>query len=104
MIRTARVIFCDNEHGFGDVSFPDPPRVDMEGNFSADALRREAKKAGWSRDSSGRDWCELCTESNREFATDVRNNKAGRKPERKPDLILTPSLDQLAKNLEAMLG
>jgi hypothetical protein len=61
------MLFCDNEHGMGDVTYPDlflpieqlrqffiePPTVVQ--------LRREAKKAGWSRHAGG-DYCPQCTE------------------------------------------
>lgn len=67
MIRTARFIFCDNEHGMGDVTFPDmhASREELIPHFikspTATELRKEAKKAGWSRHAGG-DYCEQCTE------------------------------------------
>jgi hypothetical protein len=68
MIRVARVIFCDNEHGTGDVCFPDVAyqgAPDITDNFintrTAKQLRREAKKAGW-RVIYGADYCPSCVE------------------------------------------
>ena len=61
MIRTAKVIFCDEEHGIGDVSFPDTPVVDMEFNFSSAALWQEARNAGW-RKIGGRHLCPTCVD------------------------------------------
>lgn len=67
MIRTARLIFCENEHGTGDVTFPDLDHG--EGNVSdhfinslrvAD-LRKAAKQAGWGR-VNGADYCPMCME------------------------------------------
>jgi hypothetical protein len=55
MIRTAKLIFCDNEHGMGDVTYPDlfDPTLKQ--------LRKDAKQAGWSR-HAGADYCQQCTE------------------------------------------
>ncbi len=65
MIRTAKVLFCDNEHGAGDVTYPDLERLN-ERDFiqprGIRTLRAEAKKAGWSR-HNGADYCDICTES-----------------------------------------
>lgn len=68
MIRIAKVIFCDNEHGTGDVTFPslDRPVDELVGeyvapNTTAD-LRKSAKKAGWGRIDGG-DYCPACMES-----------------------------------------
>lgn len=61
MIRTARVVFCDNEHGIGDVSFPETPRVEMEGNATAKSIWAEARKAGWKK-IGGRHYCQSCVE------------------------------------------
>ena len=67
MIRTARVIFCDNEHGTGDVTFPSLDRdshalaAEYIAPQTAAGLRKSAKKAGWSRCAGG-DYCEQCTE------------------------------------------
>lgn len=68
MIRTGRVIFCDNEQGTGDMTFPDLDEVqafELKQYFIAPKrigeLRKEAKKAGWSR-ANGGDYCPPCTE------------------------------------------
>lgn len=66
MIRKAQVIFCDNEHGTGDVCFPDltafgPFEIQqmmIEWN-DVRAIRREAKAAGWGRVNGG-DYCPAC--------------------------------------------
>lgn len=64
MTRSTKVLFCDNEHGTGDVSFPDIGKLD-EHHFvfplNQRELRKEAKKAGWSR-VNGADYCDMCTE------------------------------------------
>lgn len=69
MINKASIMFCDNEHGTGDVCFPDIDRMDyfdikqvfIKSNTSKE-LRREAKKAGWGRVNGG-DYCPACMES-----------------------------------------
>jgi len=64
MIRSAKVLFCDNEHGAGDVTFPLLADLD-ERSFvepmNIRQLRAEAKKAGWKYKSK-RDWCDACAE------------------------------------------
>ena len=68
MIRKCMILFCDNEHGTGDVCFPDLDRVDsfetkqafIKGN-TVRQLRAEAKKAGWGRVNGG-DYCPACME------------------------------------------
>jgi len=69
MLRTAKFIVCDNEHGTGDVTFPDLDESSFDvknylvyptGTKTAD-LRRAAKKAGWSVVDGG-DYCAMCTE------------------------------------------
>jgi hypothetical protein len=68
MIRTAKVLFCDNEHGTGDITFPevlDAQRfITEQPDTPANAveLRREAKKSGWGRVNGG-DYCPTCMES-----------------------------------------
>lgn len=68
MIRTYKMLFCDNEHGTGDVMFPDDLQNDIR-NFveprTAVQLRRDAKKSGWSRVGRA-DYCPNCTEINNE--------------------------------------
>lgn len=53
MIRTAKILFCDQEHGFGNASFPDlitSSPTQLEQHFIAPPtlkqLRKEAKAAG----------------------------------------------------------
>lgn len=65
MIRTMRFIFCDNEHGTGDVAFPDVDRLDAQniiGVQTAKGLRQAARKEGWKR-IAGADYCPSCVES-----------------------------------------
>lgn len=63
MIRKTAVLFCDNEHGNGDVTFPDIDDLRSE-HFVAPRttaqLRKEARKAGWRR-VDGVDYCDACT-------------------------------------------
>lgn len=68
MIRTAKIIFCDNEHGTGDVTYPDILSAigeELRQHFidspTLKELRKDAKKAGWSRHEGG-DYCPMCTE------------------------------------------
>ena len=69
MINKCSILFCDNEHGTGDVCFPDIDNMDafqikqafIEGN-DAKHLRKEAKKIGWGRVNGG-DYCPACMES-----------------------------------------
>ncbi|HLJ26609.1 MAG TPA: hypothetical protein VKY85_07850 [Candidatus Angelobacter sp.] len=65
MIRRAPVIFCDNEHGMGEVSFPPIAELEVQAFIdpvSQRELRKQAKQAGWSR-HNGADYCPSCTES-----------------------------------------
>jgi hypothetical protein len=69
MINNARIMFCDNEHGTGDVCFPDIDKMDsfdikqvlIKGNTTKE-LRKEAKKEGWGCVNGG-DYCPACMES-----------------------------------------
>ena len=67
MIRRAIVIFCDNEHGTGDVTFPSLDRSvhQLQGEYVAPQtvrqLRKAAKKDGWGRIDGG-DYCPSCME------------------------------------------
>jgi hypothetical protein len=68
MTHKAFVLFCDNEHGTGDVVFPDLPNLrgfEVGQYFSlertAAEVRREAKKIGWGR-VNGCDYCPNCME------------------------------------------
>lgn len=71
MIRTAKVIFCDNEHGFGDVTFPalDRDTSSLQQEYIVPRrigqLRKEAKKEGWGRTNGG-DYCPQCMEDQHE--------------------------------------
>ena len=64
MIRTLKVLFCDEDHGTGDRMFPDlfdiDPRMFVEGSLTPAKLRKLAKVAGWTR-SGGADYCETCS-------------------------------------------
>lgn len=69
MILKFHLICCENEHGKGDVVFPDLTTLDgfeiaqaaSKGMPPAD-VRREAKKLGWGRVHGG-DYCPGCMES-----------------------------------------
>ena len=67
MIRTLKVIFCDEEHGVGDVTFPDMGTlnnqqfVDEEVPTTVRELRKKAKAAGWGYHNGG-DYCPGCME------------------------------------------
>ena len=66
MIRTIKVLFCDNEHGNGDVTFPDlrhvePTDIVNGGSATTKHLRAETAKSGW-RHYRGSDYCEMCAE------------------------------------------
>jgi hypothetical protein len=71
VIRSFKVLFCDNEHGTGDVMFPEDLVEDIR-NFvearTATQLRRDAKKAGWSKVGRA-DYCPGCTEINNDKET-----------------------------------
>jgi len=69
MIRNCFMLFCENEHGTGDVVFPDVDSLDAFDTKQAfintntkRILRAEAKKAGWGRINGG-DYCPACMES-----------------------------------------
>jgi len=68
VIRSAKIIFCENEHGTGDVTFPDLDRTvqELQAEYVAPQtvgqLRKSAKKAGWGRVNGG-DYCPSCMES-----------------------------------------
>jgi len=62
-------LFCDNEHGFGDVTFPSLNDMDTYAivqeigrERTIGQLRKEAKQAGWGRVNGG-DYCPACMES-----------------------------------------
>ena len=65
-VLNTKVIFCDNEHGTGDVTFPDLSKLEPE-DFQPPALRaailrKKAKAEGWGRVQGG-DYCPGCMES-----------------------------------------
>jgi len=68
--RKCQILFCDNEHGIGDVTFPDVEGMDgyaiqqefIRGVQTASALRKAAKENGWGRVNGG-DYCPACMES-----------------------------------------
>jgi hypothetical protein len=67
--RKCGVIFCENEHGCGEVSFPDlgsMSQFELEQWFinspTEAQTRREAKAAGWGRVNKA-DYCPQCMES-----------------------------------------
>ena len=68
MIRTLKVIFCDEDHGHGEVTFPDFDRSTdeivkdlIDGPTEVKLLRKAAKQIGWGRVNGG-DYCPGCTE------------------------------------------
>jgi hypothetical protein len=64
MMRNTQLLFCDEEHGIGDVTFPELENltiVDFIQPRTARQIRADAKKAGWTRDRRGRDYCEGCS-------------------------------------------
>ena len=69
MVRNCFFIFCENEHGTGDVCFPDLDTLEafdtkqaiIQSN-SKRQVRADAKKAGWGRVNGG-DYCPACMES-----------------------------------------
>lgn len=70
MTRKSQILFCDNEHGTGDVCFPDVSvlsgfgvqQLFIAGSTSARGLRKAAKEKGWGRVNGG-DYCPECMES-----------------------------------------
>jgi hypothetical protein len=62
MIASTKIIFCDQEHGCGNVSFPAIEDL-TDGSFirpsNAADLRRKARLAGWKR-TRGQDYCPDC--------------------------------------------
>lgn len=66
MIRSMRILFCDEEHGIGDVTFPDVRYLNTQDLIqprTAKQLRADAKKAGWTRDRDGHDYCDSCSDT-----------------------------------------
>lgn len=69
MIRKCVLLFCDNEHGNGEVTFPDVGIMtvgDIQSELVKERplkqLRKDAKLAGWGRINGG-DYCPACMES-----------------------------------------
>jgi hypothetical protein len=63
------VIFCENEHGCGDVTFPNLEQMsvyELQQRFvnspTEGQTRREAKASGWRR-VNGADYCPQCVEN-----------------------------------------
>lgn len=69
MILKANLLFCENEHGTGDVVFPDMTSLSgfeiqqafITGN-NVRSVRSAAKKLGWGR-VNGADYCPACMAS-----------------------------------------
>ena len=69
MILKAQLLFCDNEHGTGDVVFPDLTQLEgfeiqqyFIGGNDVRSVRRAAKAQGWGR-VNGADYCPGCMAS-----------------------------------------
>ncbi len=69
MTRKTTILFCENDHGTGDVCFPDVDGMDafevkqlfIEPGTNK-SLRLAAKQAGWGRVNRA-DYCPGCMES-----------------------------------------
>ena len=68
MTRKCALLFCDNEHGTGDVTFPDINAMTSDEinqvfiqSPTTKMLRSEAKLAGWGKVNGG-DYCPACME------------------------------------------
>lgn len=82
MIQSAKVLFCENEHGTGDITFPDLDELssaDLKEEFiyrkGSSQLRKLAKLAGWGRINGG-DYCPGCMEPEREVGSKERRAPA----------------------------
>lgn len=67
-IRTTSVIFCDEEHGIGEVTFPPIDELaasDFVLPRSAKMLRDDARAAGWTFTRRGA-WCPQCSHTDPE--------------------------------------
>lgn len=69
MIAKCNLLFCSDEHGTGDVCWPDVTQLDSYGiqqmfikGKTIRELRKEAKQAGWGQ-FNGADYCPSCMES-----------------------------------------
>ena len=68
MYRRCGIIFCGNEHGTGDVTFPDVSMMsasELMARFieppTESVTRKAAKAEGWGR-VNGEDYCPTCIE------------------------------------------
>jgi len=69
MTRKMTFLFCENEHGTGDVCFPEvsgteedvKQKIVKSIGTTVRMLRADAKKAGWGRVNGG-DYCPGCME------------------------------------------
>ncbi len=64
-IQTTRVLFCDNEHGIGERTYPELSDLQSDSFVNAPApgrLRKKAKELGWGRHEGG-DYCPECMET-----------------------------------------
>lgn len=69
MFRKCGVIFCANEHGIGEVTFPYLQTMSLDElqqmfvkSTTEAQTRRDAKAFGWRR-VNGEDYCPQCVES-----------------------------------------
>jgi hypothetical protein len=64
VICTIKVIFCENEHGISDVTFPALGDLEtqtfIDNTETVATLRKKAKAAGWTR-VNGADYCPGCS-------------------------------------------
>lgn len=72
MIRTAKKIYCDNEHGVGDVFFPEDG--DYISMLTVAEIRRRAKAAGWLR-TKRNDYCPQCAIDELELTEDEKEER-----------------------------
>lgn len=64
-IRSIMVIFCDNDHGTGEQTYPDVDRIaasDFVAPRGRKQLREDAKRAGWTF-PRGLAFCPLCSQT-----------------------------------------
>ena len=65
MILLTKIVCCENEHGTGDVTFPEIAELtvsDFGERTLLTVLRKRAKEVGWGR-VNGADYCPACMES-----------------------------------------
>jgi len=68
MVHKAVRLACNEEHGFGDVFFPEDEIFDPK-YCNARVLRKAAKAAGWGRVNGG-DYCPTCMDGMRDRGED----------------------------------